>query len=66
MRKERIVEFDDLTEEQKAKARECKTSADLVDLAKREGIELSIDQLEEASGGAWVTPNCPDNEGVTD
>ena len=60
------MKFDDLTEEQKAKARECETSEDLVSLAKQEGIELSIDQLEEASGGAWVTPKCPDNEGVTD
>ena len=60
------MKFDDLTEEQKAKARECKTSADLASLAKQEGLELSIDQLEEVSGGAWGTAKCPSNEGITD
>ncbi|MBQ9043627.1 MAG: hypothetical protein IJ111_12540 [Eggerthellaceae bacterium] len=53
--------FDDLTEEQKAKARACKTPEDLVSLAKEEGVELTDDQLEEVAGGAWDTPACPDH-----
>ena len=34
------MDFNDLTEEQKAKARECKTADELVKLAKEEGIDL--------------------------
>lgn len=53
------MDFDDLTEEQKAKARACKTPADFVSLAQEEGFELSLDQLEEISGGAYI--ECPRN-----
>jgi bacteriocin-like protein len=38
------------------KARECKTSNDLVELAKNEGIELTDEQLDAISGGTWY--NC--------
>lgn len=45
------MEFNDLTEEQKAKAREAKTPEEVLALAKEEGIDLSDEQLEAISGG---------------
>ena len=52
-------DFKDLTEEQRAKARACNTSDELVELALKEGVELSIDQLDDASGGSWNSaPDC--------
>ena len=58
------MNFDDLTPEQKEKVRACKTSEDILALAKEEGYELSEKELEALSGGsAWtdaVDPaNCP-------
>ena len=53
------MDFKDLTEEQKAKACACKTPEEILTLAKEEGYELSDDQLEAVSGGAWA-PACPD------
>ena len=48
------MKFDDLTEELKAKARECKTPEELVKLAMEEDLDLSDEQLEAISGGtAW-------------
>ena len=52
------MNFNDLTEEQKAKARACRTPEDMLALAKEEGYELSDAELEEVSGG-WGDP-CPD------
>ena len=40
-----------LTEEQIAKVKACKSSEELLVLAKKEGIELSDEQLEAVSGG---------------
>ena len=51
------MNFEDLTDEQKAKARECKTPEDVLALAKEEGYELSEEELEEVSGG-WCPTNC--------
>jgi hypothetical protein len=45
------MSLEDLTEEQKAKARECKTPEEFAELAKEEGFRLSLDELEAASGG---------------
>lgn len=53
------MEFTDLTEEQKAKARACQSREELLELAKSEGVELSDDQLDSVSGGVW---SCTDNE----
>ena len=50
------MDFNGLTEEQKAKARECKSPEELLDLAQKEGVELSIDELDAASGG-WESCN---------
>ena len=40
-----------LTEEQVLKAKACKSSEELLSLAKEEGIELTDEQLEAVSGG---------------
>lgn len=42
-----------------------KTAAELVELAKREGVELTDEQLETISGGGWTGSTCP-NCGSTD
>ena len=47
--------FDGLSDEMKAKVTECKTSEELMNLAKTEGIELSDEQLDAISGGIeWI------------
>ena len=51
-----MASFNELTPEQMEKARECKTSNDLVELAKNEGIELTDEQLDAISGDTWY--NC--------
>ena len=51
------MNFEDLTEEQKAKAQACKTPEDVLALAKEEGYELSDEELEAVSGG-WSL-RCP-------
>ena len=45
-----------LTEEQMEKARACKSSEELVELAKAEGVELNDEQLDAIAGGTWY--NC--------
>ena len=39
------MNFDDLTEEQKAKLRECKTPEEMLAKAQEEGFELTEEQL---------------------
>ncbi len=51
-----MASFNDLTPEQMEKARACKSSDELVELAKSEGIDLTDDQLEVIAGGNWI--NC--------
>ena len=49
---------DELTEEQKAKLKSCRDSAELQSMLNSMGVELTDEQLEEASGGGkWY--NCP-------
>ena len=43
--------FKELTDEQKAKARACATTDELVELARQEGIDLTDEQLQAISGG---------------
>ena len=53
-----------LSEEQIAKAKECKSQEELLNLAKEEGIELTDDQLEAVAGGGCGKDEdvmeCPD------
>ena len=46
-----IVFFENLTDEQKEKVKECKTEQELNDFIEKEGIELPDELLEAASGG---------------
>lgn len=53
------MNLDNLTPEQIEKAKACKTTKELVALAKAEGVELTDDQLAAISGGdSWGNP-CP-------
>ena len=52
--------YDNLTDEQKAKAKACKTMDELTALAGKEGIELPDEVLDAAAGG-WVEI-IPENE----
>ena len=45
--------FDDLTDEQKARAEACKTPEEVLELARQTGYELSEEELEAVSGGDW-------------
>ena len=56
------MEFENLTEEQKAKARECKTAEELVKLAAEEDLDLSDEQLEAVAGGRIDWADCDDND----
>lgn len=60
------MNYNDLSEEQKAKAAECKTPEELLALTKEEGYEISAEELDAISGGDWVsTPDytqCPNWE----
>ena len=60
------MKFDDLTDEQKARVEACKTTEELIALAKEEGVELSDEQLNSIAGGDnWWCPtatSCPNYE----
>ena len=43
--------YDGLSDDLKAKAAECKSAEELMELAKTEGIELTDEQLDAISGG---------------
>ena len=45
------MNYNELTEEQKAKARACKTPEDILALAKEEGYELTDEEPKDVSGG---------------
>ena len=53
------MDYNDLTDELKAKARMCHSNEELLELAKAEGIELTEEQLDSVSGGTW---GCSDND----
>ena len=56
------MDFENLTEEQRQKARACRTTEEILALAKEEGVELTDEQLEGVAGG-WGggEDNCPDD-----
>ena len=45
------MKFEDLAPEQQAKAKECKTTEDVLAFVKDEGIELSEEELDDIAGG---------------
>ena len=47
------MEFENLTPEQREKAKACKSAEEILALAKEEGYEISDDELESVSGGDW-------------
>ena len=47
------MNLEDLTPEQREKAKACKSAEDVLALAKEEGYELSDEQLQAVSGGDW-------------
>ena len=52
--------YDSLTDEQKAKAKACKTMEELTALAAKEGVELPDEALNMVAGGAG---GCGDDAG---
>jgi hypothetical protein len=53
--------FEGISDEVKAKAIACKTPEEILELAESEGMSLTMDDLEEVSGGhAWG--DCGKNE----
>lgn len=60
------MDINSLTPEQMEKAKACTTAEELVALAKKEGIELTDEQLEAIAGGdddePWYSL-CDTNEG---
>lgn len=47
------MNYEDLTPEQKQRARACKTPEEVLSLAQAEGYELSDDELESVAGGSF-------------
>ena len=56
--------FETLTDEQKEKAKECKTAEELMKLAGKWGIELPDEALDQVSGGC--SDICPDYDDIAD
>ena len=53
------MKHEDLTPEQRTKAKACKTPEDLLALAKKEGYKLSEEEMEAVSGGkSWSCTHC--------
>ena len=58
--------YDNLTDEQKEKAKACKTEQELMDFAGKEGIELPDDLAEAVAGGCGVVYNGDSKPFVSD
>ncbi|MBQ9002229.1 MAG: Nif11-like leader peptide family natural product precursor [Eggerthellaceae bacterium] len=56
------MEFDEMSQELKDKARACKTPEEVLALAGDEGYELSDAELEQIAGGKgkWAHEKCDD------
>jgi len=48
------MDFENISDELKEKAKACTTPEEILELVKSEGIELSDEQVEAISGGSWV------------
>ena len=49
------MNFEDMTPDQQAKAKACTSFEEMVSLAREEGVELTDEQLDDISGGAWYS-----------
>jgi len=47
------MKFEDLTPEQREKAKACKSREEFLAMAQEEGLELSEDELDAVDGGVW-------------
>ena len=56
--------FEGLTPEQVKKAKACKSEVELLNLAKKEGVQLSDEQLEAVNGGCGTSDKKDDEEKV--
>ena len=56
------MEFDELSQELKDRAKACKTPEEMLALAADEGITLSDEDLEQIAGGRgkWAHEECDD------
>jgi len=56
------MEFDELSEDLKERAKACKTPEEVLALVKDEGIVLSDEDLEQVAGGRgkWAHEECED------
>ena len=59
------MDFENISDELKEKAKACTTPEEILELVKSEGIELSDEQLEAVSGGGWTEPSCGDDTAWT-
>ena len=64
MAKRRLLEG--LTEEQIAKVRACNSGAELIELARIEGVQLSSEQLAAITGGGCSDSDDDDKKKDTD
>ena len=53
-----------LTEEQIAKVKACKSQEEILQLAKKEGVELTDEQLEAVSGGNCLVQEVGDTSKI--
>ena len=56
------MDYEKLTEDQKAKVRGARTPDELLAIAREEGYELTDDELEAVSGGICGWENCKSYE----
>lgn len=61
-----ISAFDDISEETKARVVACKMPEGILELAKSEGMELSLEELDAVSGGFWSGNDAPNTEPTCD
>ena len=57
------MDIKDVTPELKEKALACKTTEELVELAKSVGVDLSDEELDGIAGGDWNCGKCNDDHG---
>ena len=56
------MDFENMPPELMEKARTCKTTDELVALAKEEGVELSDEDLDGIAGGGWGGGSCEERK----